>query len=288
MVRDHEAANRQSGFCRGGPLKFRAKNVRGFGCLNSSWGDNIRESRSRGSKGTSELEMADVDKGPRSEVRDRAGELRPAEGRPIAEGDYAQLHSMEREFPGGRRREKISWKPTACCVSGRAKKKRGSLQRKLARRKARANTKNFDRGAYPADYPDPKLQGEKHIHSSKSWASRKKKRPEVNDEFGEKDVSEAQDGRELADQDSQNSEARRSQRPTKRTDFAKRLLAKISAAHEFPATSSARRSTRWGLPGLERTVAHLPRKSGIPPQVKRGLGVHSRKPPKKDRAVEGL
>jgi len=112
---------------------------------------------------------ADVDKAL-EELRDRAANFVPVEGRSIADGDYAQLKLKGVPAGGG---EMLEADSVLCHVGG--EETMDAFNQNLRG----ANTgehKNFD-VTYPADYPDPKLRGKRIRIRSRSWASKKKSGP---------------------------------------------------------------------------------------------------------------
>ena len=105
---------------------------------------------------------------------------------------------------------------------------------------------------YPADYPDPKLQGKTYAYAVEILGIKEKKSPELNDEFA-KDVSEAQTVDELRTKIRENVEAARAQQQNHQTK--EKLLADIVKRHDFPvpqALVERQMDTR-----LERTVRSL-------------------------------
>src|SRR5467141_789655 len=190
------------------------------------------------------IEDADVDKAL-EELRDRAANFVPVEGRPIADGDYAQLKLKGIPAGGG---EILEAESVLCHVGGE------ETMAPFNENLRGANTgehKNFD-VAYPADYPDPKLQGKTYSYSVEILGIKEKKRPELNDEFA-KDVSEAQTVEELRTKIRENLEAARSQRQNEQ--IREKLLAKLVAAHEFPVPQALVEHQMDSR--LERTVRSL-------------------------------
>jgi trigger factor len=98
-----------------------------------------------------QLTDADVDKAM-EELRDRAATFVPAEGRPIADGDYAQLKLKGIPADGGAPLEADN----VMCHVG-AEETMDAFNQNL-RGAQIGEHKNFD-VSYPADYPDAKLQG---------------------------------------------------------------------------------------------------------------------------------
>src|SRR5579872_3793077 len=123
------------------------------------------------------------------ELRDRAANFVPVEGRPIADGDYAQLKLKGIPAGGG---EVLEADSVLCHVGG--EETMDAFNTNLRGANA-GDHKDFD-VTYPADYPDAKLQGKTYSYSVEVLGIKEKKRPELNDEFA-KDVSEAQTVDEL-------------------------------------------------------------------------------------------
>src|SRR5260221_1590892 len=154
------------------------------------------------------LEEADVDKAL-EELRDRAANFVPAEGRPIADGDYAQLKLKGIPAGGG---DVLEADSVLCHVGGEETME--AFNENLRGANA-GEHKNFD-VTYPADYPDPKLQGKTFSYSVEILGIKEKKRPELNDEFA-KDVSEAQTVEELRKKIRESLEAASGQQQTEQT-----------------------------------------------------------------------
>jgi trigger factor len=219
------------------------------------------------------IEDADVDKAL-EELRDRAANFVPVEGRPIADGDYAQLKLKGIPAGGG---EVLEAESVLCHVGG--EETMAPFNENL-RGANSGDHKNFD-VAYPADYPDPKLQGKTYSYSVEILGIKEKKRPELNDEFA-KDVSEAQTVEELRKKIRENLEAARSQRQNEQ--IREKLLAKLVAAHEFPVPQALVEHQMDSR--LERTVRSLAAQ-GVDPRAVNvdWVSLRSRQ---KDRAVEDV
>ena len=216
---------------------------------------------------------ADVDKAL-EELRDRAANFVPLEGRPIADGDYAQLQLKGIPAGGG---EMLEADSVLCHVGG--EETMDAFNQHLRG----ANTgehKNFD-VTYPGDYPDPKLQGKTYSYTVEILGIKEKKRPELNDEFA-KDVSEAQTVEELRKKMRENLEAVRSQRLNEQT--REKLLAKLVESHEFPVPQALVEHQMDSR--LERTVRSLA-SQGVDPRAVNvdWVSLRSRQ---KDRAVEDV
>ena len=146
-----------------------------------------------------------------------------------------------------------------------------------------ANTgdhKNFD-VTYPADYPDPKLQGKTYSYAVEVLGIKEKKRPELTDEFA-KDVSDAQTVEELRTKVRENLEAARTHRQNEQT--REKLLAQIVKAHDFPVPQALVEHQMDSR--LERTVRSLAAQ-GVDPRAVNvdWVALRSRQ---KDRAVEDV
>src|SRR6202166_676119 len=118
------------------------------------------------------------------EWRDGAATFVPVEARPIADGDYAQLKLKGVPAGGG---ETLEAESVLCHVGG--EETMDAFNQNL-RGASTGDRKNFD-VTYPADYPDPKLQGKTYTYAVAVLGIKEKKRPDLTDEFA-KDVSEAQ------------------------------------------------------------------------------------------------
>jgi trigger factor len=219
------------------------------------------------------IEDADVDKSL-EELRDRAANFVPVEGRSIADGDYAQLKLKGVPAGGG---EMLEADSVLCHVGGE------ETMDPFNQNLRGANTgehKNFD-VTYPADYPDAKLQGKTYLYSVEILGIKEKKRPDLNDEFA-KDVSEAQTVEELRKKIRESLEAARGQQQTEQT--REKLLAKLVGAHDFPVPQALvdhQMDSR-----LERTVRSLAAQ-GVDPRAVNVDWVSLRNR-QKDRAVEDV
>jgi trigger factor len=165
----------------------------------------------------------DVDKAL-EEWRDRAATFVPVEGRPVADGDYAQLKLKGIPAGGG---EPLEAESVLCHVG--AEETMAAFNENL-RGANPGDHKNFD-VTYPADYPDPKLQGKTYSYIAELLSIKEKKRPELNDEFA-KDVSDAKTVEELRTKIRQGLEAARDERKKEQT--RDKILAKLIEAHDFP------------------------------------------------------
>jgi trigger factor len=183
---------------------------------------------------------AEVDKAM-EELRDRAATFVPVEGRPIADGDYAQVKLTGIPAGGG---EPLQADSVMCHVG--AEETMEPFNENL-RGANIGEHKNFD-VAYPADYPDPKLQGKTYSYSVEILGIKEKKRPESTDEFA-KDVSEAQTVEELRTKIRENLEAARTHQQVQQT--REKLLAELVKSHDFPVPQALvehQRIRDWSAP----------------------------------------
>ena len=207
-------------------------------------------------------------------MRDRAATFVPVEGRAIADGDYAQLKLKGIPAGGG---ETLEAESVLCHVGG--EETMDAFNENLRG----ANTgdhKNFD-VTYPADYPDPKLQGKTYSYAVEVLGIKEKKRPELNDEFA-KDVSDAQTLEELRTKIRENLEAARTHRQKEQT--REKLLAKIVESHDFPVPEALVEHQMDSR--LERTVRSLAAQ-GVDPRAVNvdWVALRSRQ---KDRSIEDV
>src|SRR5579863_2003231 len=200
-----------------------------------------------------EIEDADVDKAL-EELRDRAASFVPVEGRPIADGDYAQLKLKGIPAGGG---EPLEADSVLCHVGSEETMEPFNQNLRGANI---GDHRNFD-VAYPADYPDPKLHGKTYTYSVEVLGIKEKKRPELTDEFA-KDVSEAQTIEELRKKVRESLEGARAQRQKEQT--RDRLLAQIVKTHEFPVPEALVENQMDSR--LERTVRSLA-SQGVDPRA---------------------
>jgi trigger factor len=219
------------------------------------------------------IEDSDVDKGI-EELRDRAANFVPVEGRPIADGDYAQLKLKGIPAGGG---EPIEADSVLCHVGGE------ETMEPFNQNLRGANTgdhKNFD-VTYPSDYPDAKLQGKTYSYAVEVLGIKEKKRPDLTDEFA-KDVSDAQTLEELRKKMRDNLEAARTHRQNEQT--REKLLAQIVKAHEFPVPETLVEHQMDSR--LERTVRSLA-SQGVDPRAVNvdWVALRSRQ---KDRSIEDV
>jgi trigger factor len=219
------------------------------------------------------IEDADVDKAV-EELRDRAATFVPVEGRAIGDGDYAQLKLKGVPAGGG---ETLEADSVLCHVGG---EETMDVFNENLRGANTGDHKNFD-VTYPADYPDPKLQGKTYSYVVEILGIKEKKRPELTDEFA-KDVSEAQTVDELRSKVRESLEAARAQRLNEQ--MRERLLSTIVKSHEFPVPEALVQHQMDSR--LERTVRSLA-SQGVDPRAVNvdWVALRSRQ---KDRSVEDV
>ncbi len=207
----------QVDFAEGGPLKFKAT----FEVLpDFPLGDyqNLEVEVD-----ALEITDAEVEKSL-TEMRERAATFVPVEGRPIADGDYAQIELVGTPVGGG---EPLRGENVLCHIG--AEETLGAFSENL--RGAQTGDHRRFEVRYPEDFPDPKLTGKVYTYAIEIVANKEKKLPELNDEFA-KDVSEAATLEELRGKIRQNLEAERDLRRTHQAH--ERILSKLIAAHDFP------------------------------------------------------
>src|SRR5215469_7574877 len=216
---------------------------------------------------------ADVDKAI-EELRDRAASFVPVEGRTIADGDYAQLKLKGIPAGGG---EPLDAESVLCHVGSEETMEPFNQNLRGANI---GDHKSFD-VAYPADYPDQKMQGKTYTYSVEVLGIKERKRPELTEEFA-KDVSDAQNLEELRKKVRESLEGARDQRQKEQT--RDRVLAQIVKAHDFPVPEALvehQMDTR-----LERTVRSLAAQ-GVDPRAVNVDWV-SLRARQKERAVEDV
>ncbi len=219
------------------------------------------------------VEDADVDKAI-EESRDRAATFVPVEGRPVADGDYAQLKLKGVPAGGG---ETLDAESVLCHVGG--EETMDAFNQNL-RGASAGDHKNFD-VTYPSDYPDPKLQGKTYSYAVEVLGIKEKKRPELTDEFA-KDLSEGQTVEELRTKVRENLEAARTHRQNDQT--REKLLAQLVKSHDFPVPQALVEHQMDSR--LERTVRSLAAQ-GVDPRAVNvdWVALRSRQ---KDRSIEDV
>ena len=173
---------------------------------------------------SAEVTDADIEK-TLSDSRERAATFVPVEGRALAKGDYAQLKLTGTPAAGG---DPIQADNVLCHLG--AEETFEAFTDNLVGAQP-GEHRNFD-VSYPEDYPDKKLAGKSYAYAVDVTGIKEKKVPELNDEFA-KDVSDSATLEELRGKIRQGLEAERDQRRSAAIRDA--LLAKIVAAHDFPA-----------------------------------------------------
>jgi trigger factor len=196
---------------------------------------------------------ADVDKAI-EELRDRAATFVPIEGRPLADGDYAQLKL--KGIPAGVG-DPLEAESVLCHIGGEETMQAFNENLRGANI---GDHKNFE-VTYPADYPDPKLQGKTYAYTVEILGIKEKKRPDLNDEFA-KDVSETKTVEELRAKVRQSLEAAREERRKEQT--RDKILAKLIEMHDFPVPEALVEHQMDSR--LERTV-HSLAAQGVDPRA---------------------
>ena len=176
-----------------------------------------------------EIEIGDaqVDKAI-EELRERAATYAPVEGRPIQDGDYAQLKLIGTPAGGG---DPIQADNILCHIG--AEETLESFTENL-RGASPGETKAFE-AKYPDDYPDPKLAGKTYNYSVEVLGIKEKKLPELNDEFV-KDISAEFGGittvAELRAKIRERLEAAREQQQKQQAD--EKIIEALIKKHDFP------------------------------------------------------
>ena len=216
---------------------------------------------------------AEIDKAI-EELRDRAATFVPVESRPIADGDYAQLKLKGVPAGGG---ETLEADSVLCHMGG--EETMDAFNEHL-RGASAGDHKNFD-VTYPADYPDPKLQGKTYSYAVEVLGIKEKKRPELTDEFA-KDVGEGQTVEELRAKVRENLEAARAHRQN--DQMREKLLAQLIQGHDFPVPQALVEHQMDSR--LERTVRSLAAQ-GVDPRAVNvdWVALRSRQ---KDRSIEDV
>jgi trigger factor len=216
---------------------------------------------------------ADVEKAL-DELRDRAANFVPVEGRVIADGDYAQLKLKGIPAGGG---EPLDGDSVQCHVG--AEETMDAFNQNL-RGASIGDHKNFD-VTYPADYPDPKLKDKTYTYAVEVIGIKEKKRPELNDEFA-KDVSEAKTLDELRGKIRENLDAARAH--NQEHLVREKIMEQLVAKHDFPVPQALVEQQMDAR--LERTVRSLAQQ-GVDPRAVNVDWV-SMRARQRDRAVEDV
>jgi trigger factor len=166
---------------------------------------------------------ADVEKAI-EDVRERSATFETIEGRPLADGDYAQVNLVGTPADGGQpvKADAVLYQVGAQdTLAPFTENLRGAHVGEYCRLEMQ----------YPADYPDNKLAGKSFKYSAEVLAIKQKKLPELNDEFAKK-ISEAQTVDELRAKVRQGMETESEMRQTAAVRDG--LLRKLTEAHDFP------------------------------------------------------
>ena len=216
---------------------------------------------------------ADVDKAI-EEVRERAATLVPAEGRALADGDYAQIKLTGTPAGGG---EPLRADSVLCHLGG--EETLPAFTENLRGAQA-GETRRFE-VQYPAEYPDAKLAGKGYSYSAEVLGIQEKKLPELNDDFA-KQVSEAPTIEELRGKVRQGLEAESEMRQT--AAVREQLLRKLTSAHDFPVPEALVQNQMDAR--LERAVRSLAAQGVDPRGVKMDWAALRQR--QRERAVEDV
>ena len=216
---------------------------------------------------------ADVDKAI-EEVRERAATFVPAEGRALADGDYAQIKLTGTPAGGG---EPLRADSVLCHLGG--EETLPAFTENLRGAQA-GETRRFE-VQYPAEYPDAKLAGKGYSYSAEVLGIQEKKLPELNDDFA-KQVSEAQTIEELRGKVRQGLEAENEMRQT--AAVREQLLRKLTSAHDFPVPEALVQNQMDAR--LERAVRSLAAQGVDPRGVKMDWAALRQR--QRERAVEDV
>ncbi|HYL83962.1 MAG TPA: trigger factor [Candidatus Angelobacter sp.] len=162
------------------------------------------------------------------EMRERAAAFAPVEGRPIQDGDFAQVKLLGTPEGGG---DPLQAESVLCHIGAEETMEPFNTNLKDANV---GEHKNFD-VEYPADYPDPKLAGKKYHYAVEVLGIKTKKLPELSDEFA-KDVSDAATLEELKKKVREGLEHQRDHRHKEL--LHEKVLAEIVKLHDFPVPES--------------------------------------------------
>ena len=162
------------------------------------------------------------------ETRERAAAFAPVEGRPVENGDFAQLKLIGTPQDGG---EPLQADSVLCHVG--AEETMEPFNENL-RGANIGDHKEFD-ADYPADYPDEKLAGKKFHYSADVTGIKTKKLPELNDDFA-KDVSDATTLDELKTKIRESLEHQRDHRQKELQ--RERVIGELLKLHDFPVPDS--------------------------------------------------
>ncbi len=162
------------------------------------------------------------------DMRERAATFAPVEGRPLQDGDYAQLKLTGTPDDGG---EPLEAESVLCHIG--AEETMAPFNDNL-RGANIGDHKDFD-VPYPADYPDPKLAGKTFHYSVDILGIKNKKLADLNDDFA-KDVSDATTFDELQKKVRENLEHQRDHR---QKDLQhEKVLEQLVKLHDFAVPQS--------------------------------------------------
>jgi trigger factor len=219
---------------------------------------------------------ADVDKAI-EEVRERAATLVPAEGRALADGDYAQIKLTGIPPSGTGGGEPLRADSVLCHLGG--EETLPAFTENLRGAQA-GETRRFE-VQYPAEYPDAKLAGKGNSYSAEELGIQEKKLPELNDDFA-KQVSVAPTIEELRGKVRQGLEAESEMRQT--AAVREQLLRKLTEAHDFPVPEALVQNQMDAR--LERAVRSLAAQGVDPRGVKMDWAALRQR--QRERAVEDV
>jgi len=193
---------------------------------------------------TMDITEKDVEKAL-EEMRERAAAFAPVEGRPIQDGDFAQVKLLGTPEGGG---DPLKADSVLCHIGAEETMEPFNTNLKGANV---GEHKNFA-VEYPADYPDPKLAGKKFHYAVEVLGIKTKKLPEPNDDFA-KDVSDAKTLDELKKKAREALEHERDHRHKEL--LHEKVLAELVKKHDYPVAESL--GERQMDVRLERVVRSL-------------------------------
>jgi trigger factor len=209
-----------------------------------------------------------------AQVRERGATFEDITGRPLADGDFAQVNLIGTPADGGQ-----VVKADGILVNLGAQDTLAAFTDNL--RGAQAGEKKTFEMQYPADYPDPKLAGKSFTYAAEVLAIKQKKLPELDDEFAKK-ISDAPTMDELRAKVRQEMEAESEMHQT--AAVREQLLRKLTEAHDFPVPEALVQHQMDAR--LERAVRSLAAQ-GVDP---RGVNVDwaGLRQKQRDRAIEDV
>ena len=173
---------------------------------------------------------AEIDKAI-EELRERAATYAPVEGRPIQDGDYAQLKLIGKSADA----EPVQADSVLCHIG--AEETLATFTENLRGANV-GDTKQFE-AKYPDDYPDPKLKGKTYDYTVEVLGIKEKKLPELNDEFAKDVAAEAggvENVTELRAKIKERLEAAREERQKEQAQ--EKILETLVQKHDFPVPQS--------------------------------------------------